>query len=246
MPPSPSPLRLLERALAPLRRLPGQCAVCRSWDRAAVCADCVARYAAPKPRCERCAIEVPVAAAVCGACLKAPPVTLRALAAVSYDHPWDGLIARFKFHDGLDLSAALAALLCGAWRRRGLAPPDLLLPVPLAARRLRERGYNQSWEIARRVARALGVAADSGLLLRSRDTPHQLDLPPDRRAANVRGAFAVEPRRAHRLAGRAVALVDDVLTTGATLDEAARALLRAGALSVEAWVVARTPRPGGA
>ena len=240
------PYRLLERACALAAGLPGQCAICRSWDRAALCGDCIRRHAVPRPRCALCAIEVPPQAAVCGACLKAPPAFAASLAAVAYEPPWDRLVARFKFHDGLDLSAALADRLLAAWRLGGRALPDLVLPVPLAAGRLRERGYNQAWEIARRVARGLRVPADARLLLRARDTAHQIDLPFARRAANVRGAFAVDLRRAHKLAGRRLALVDDVMTTGATLDEAARTLLRAGAAAVEAWVVARTPRPDGA
>lgn len=189
---------------------------------------------------------MPAGTDVCGACLKAPPAFDRAHAALAYDHPWDGLIARFKFRDALDLAGALAGRLLAALPAPGPGAPGLVLPVPLAASRLRERGYNQAWELARRVAWRRRLAADALLLVRRRETPHQTDLPPAARAANVRGAFGVDPRRAHLLAGRRVALVDDVMTTGATLDEAARALLRAGAASVEAWVVARTPRSGGA
>jgi predicted amidophosphoribosyltransferase len=94
------------------------------------------------------------------------------------------------------------------------------------------------------VARALHAEADAHLLLRVRDTPHQLALPPEQRAANVRGAFAVEPLRRSDLACRSVAVIDDVLTTGATFAEIARVLKQAGASRVEAWALARTPRPG--
>jgi ComF family protein len=121
------------------------------------------------------------------------------------------------------------------------ARPDWLLPVPLAAERLCERGYNQAWELARRVARRLPCACDARLLLRMKDTPHQLALPPERRAANVRGVFALEPRRRLEVQGRSVALVDDVMTTGATVAEIAATLLLAGARSVQVWVLARTP-----
>ncbi len=124
------------------------------------------------------------------------------------------------------------------------ARPDLVLPVPLAPARLRERGYNQAWELARRVARRLAVGADPQLLLRIRDTAHQLALPPAARAGNVRGAFAVEPRRRAEIAGRRIAVVDDVMTTGSTAAELAQVLKQAGAAAVEIWVVARTPRPG--
>ena len=116
--------------------------------------------------------------------------------------------------------------------------------MPLSAARLRERGYNQAWELARRVARSLDVAAEAQLLLRVRETAHQLDLPPAARSGNVRGAFAVEPRRRAEVAGRRVAIVDDVMTTGSTAAELADVLKQAGAAHVDVWVVARTPRPG--
>ena len=205
----PLPL-LLERALAPLAAVPSRCAVCRAWGDAALCADCVRCHAAPRPRCERCAIEVPAGVASCGACLKAPHAFGRAVAAVAYDAPWDGLIARFKFRDGLDLSgdAGRAPVRCRAARRAPSERRDLLLPVPLAAGRLRERGYNQAWELARRVARRLRRAGRRRLLLRTRETAHQIALPLDRRAANVRGAFGrraasgAPARRPPRGAGR--------------------------------------------
>jgi ComF family protein len=122
----------------------------------------------------------------------------------------------------------------------------LLVPTPSSAERLRERGYNQAWELARRLGPALGIATERDLLLRLRDTPHQLSLPAEQRSANVRGTFAVEPRRAAALQGRAVTIVDDVMTTGATAAEMARLLLAAGAVSVDVWVLARTPLPNGA
>ena len=238
----PSP-RLLDALAAPLRRLPSQCAVCHGWAQQRLCRTCVERFAAPRPRCIRCAIGVPAGVATCGACLRQAQPFERALAALDYDHPWDELVRRFKFDAALDLADALALRLLEAVQRSDAERPDWVLPVPLAAERLRERGYNQAWELARRVSRALGCASDPRLLLRMTDTPHQLSLPPERRAANVRGAFALEPRRRHELAGRSVALVDDVMTTGATAAEIARTLVQAGARSVQVWVLARTPRP---
>ena len=224
------------------RGWPTTCAVCRGWDVARLCRDCVARFAAPRPRCTRCAIELPGGAALCGACLREPPPFERAVAAVPYEHPWDGLVSALKFHAALELAPLLAERLAAAVEAAGAAHPDLLLPVPLGPARLRERGYNQAWEIARRVARRLKLGASARLLLRVRDTPQQLALPRARRAGNVRGAFMLEPRRAAELRGREVALVDDVLTTGATAAEAAAVLLRAGAARVQVWVVARTPK----
>jgi ComF family protein len=227
---------------APGGWLASPCAVCRSWDGSRLCRDCVARFAAPLPRCERCAIEVPAGIALCGACLRDPPSYDRTIAAVDYDHPWDALISAFKFHGALDLAAALAQRLVAAVEAAGGPRPDLLLPVPLGPVRLGERGYNQAWELARRAARALDCRGDARLLLRIKDTAQQLALPRARRAANVRGAFLVEPRRAGELRGRDVALVDDVLTTGATAAEIAGVLKQAGAARVQVWVVARTPK----
>jgi ComF family protein len=231
--------RLLSRAPA----LPTQCALCRGWERERVCAACRARFVEAVPRCVRCALRVPDGVTQCGACLAAPPPFDTTLAALDYGHPWDGLIGRFKFHAALDLGASLAQLLAEAWRASGRPRPDWLLPVPLSPQRLRERGYNQAWEIARRLAQMLAIRAEPRLLLRLKDTPHQLALPIEQRAANVHAAFAVEPARRAELRGRRVALVDDVMTTGATAAEIARVLRQAGASAVDVWVVARTPAP---
>jgi len=223
--------------------MPSLCAVCRGWDTARVCGRCVRRFSDAAPRCGRCALEVPPGVAVCGACVLAPPPFDAAFAGADYAHPWAALVTQFKFHGALDLADALAGRIQAARARDPSRRPELLLPVPLAVERLRERGFNQAWELARRLAQLVGGKADAGLLLRTRATPHQLALPLDRRAANVRGAFAVEPLRRAELRGRHVALIDDVMTSGATLGELARVLKQAGAARVEAWVVARTPRP---
>lgn len=224
---------------------PSLCAICRGWGRGRVCAACLGRFAAVVPRCRRCALPSPAAALVCGACQATPPPFDAALACVDYGAPWDQLIADFKFHDGLDLGAVFATAIADEAMRQDVDPATLLLPVPLGAARLRERGYNQAWQLARQIARRLRLAADPHLLLRVRETPHQLALPPEQRADNVRGAFAVEPRRRSEIAGRHVAVVDDVLTTASTVAEISRVLAQAGAASVQVWVFARTPRPGG-
>src|SRR2546425_4607606 len=223
--------------------LPSLCAVCRAWDRRRVCGSCLARFAAPQPRCRRCAAVVPPGTMQCGECLTAPPPFAHAIAAVDYGYPWDRLVAQLKFRDALDLGGVFAALLRGAVERSDAPRAELVLPVPLSRERLRERGFNQAWELARRTARALRMEAHASVLLRVKDTPHQLSLPRNRRAANVRGAFAVDARSARMLQGRSVAVVDDVMTTGTTFAEIARVLQRAGAREVHAWAVARTPRP---
>jgi ComF family protein len=226
-------------------RWPSLCAVCHGWGAGRVCADCASRFALVVPRCRRCALPLPAARAVCGACIAAPPDFDAAAARVDYGFPRDRLITAFKFHGALDLAPVLAEAIVEA-RRAATEPaelPGLIVPMPLSEGRLRERGYNQAWELARRVARRIDGHADAHLLLRLRDTPHQLALPPEARAGNVRGAFAVEPRRLAEARGHSIAVIDDVMTTGHTAAEIARVLKQAGATRVEVWVVARTPRP---
>ena len=228
----------------PLRApLPTLCAVCRGWSASRLCTDCLASHAAWRPRCRFCAIAVPAGASTCGACLHHAPPFAHALAAVDYAFPWSGLIAAFKFRAALDLAPALADLLADAARADSLPRPSLLLPVPLSAERLAERGMNQAWELARRVGRSLQIEARADVLRRLVDTPHLADLPRDQRAARIRGAFGIAPPNAALLRGRSAALVDDVMTSGATAAEAARVLLAAGASEVRVWVVARTPAP---
>jgi ComF family protein len=233
---------VLPAAAADPSRLIGQCAVCLGWCRGTFCADCLARHAAAVPRCRRCGLRTPAPVDGCGACGASPPPFVRTACAVDYGFPWDRLITRFKFGGEVDLAAALAGLLQRALPQEA-ATVGRIVPVPLAPRRLAERGYNQAWEIARRVARRLKVPADAGLLLRPADGVHQADLPLAQRRQAVRRAFVADPDRRRRLAGTHVALVDDVMTSGATAAAAAQALLDAGAASVQAWVVARTPAP---
>lgn len=173
-----------------------------------------------------------------------PPPFSSTLAAVSYAYPWARLINDFKFNGQFDLAEPLSRLLIRARSEGEHCKPELMLPVPLSLRRLRERGYNQSWELARRCAARLSCPADASLLLRIKDTVKQSDLPREKRAINVVGAFAVEPTRRPELRGRTVTLIDDVMTTNSTAAEATRTLLAAGAAAVHLWVVARTPSLG--
>jgi ComF family protein len=222
--------------------LPSQCAVCRDWQDARICSACVAAHARRVPRCLLCAIEVPVSVSVCGACVKEPPPFERCIAAVDHDHPWRALVAAMKFRASLDLIAPLGQRLLLAVNEACAPRVDLIIPTPLAEARLNERGYNQAWELARWLGARLALPARADLVGRWRDTPHQLGLDPAQRHANVRGAFAVEATKASALRGQRVAIVDDVMTTGATLTELARCLRDAGASSVQAWVLARTPK----
>jgi ComF family protein len=231
--------------------LPSPCAICAGWSSRRICPDCSTRFAAPVMRCHRCALPLPlplplpVPQAPCAACLQSSPVFDRAAAAFDYAFPWDRLIAEFKFRGGLEWSAPLAECLVRALGAEDLAV-DVITAVPLSPQRLRERGYNQSWEIARRVARQVHLPARGDVLLRWRDTPHQAQLDRRQRDANLRGAFMPASAAARQwLQGRRVALVDDVLTTGTTANEATRALREAGAACVHLWVLARTRRRDG-
>jgi ComF family protein len=189
---------------------------------------------------------MPVAVPRCGACAAQAIAYTRCIAGADYTMPWDRLITDFKFHQRTDLAVALSQLVLRAVRGACTdiaAPhwPALLVPVPLSRERLRERGYNQAWELTRRLGRALRTEATPRVLQRSRDTAHQIGMTRAERERNLRDAFWVEPARRSDLAGRHVALIDDVLTTGATAHAAALALTRAGAAAVDVWVVARTP-----
>ena len=204
------------------------------------------RYARPVPRCWTCAAHLPPALIgrrepKCGACLRTPPPLDRTIAALDYAFPWDGLLQRYKFHQAIDLRASLVDRLDQSVGVAEAEAPDWLLAVPLNAQRQRERGYNQSYELARALARRRALRCDGDLLLRVRETSRQTQLNAKDRAANVCGAFAVEPGRRKLLQGRHIVLVDDVMTSGATLYELARVLRQAGAANVQAWVVARTP-----
>ena len=158
-----------------------------------------------------------------------------------YGFPWDHLITDFKFNGRAELAPLLAHHLANAVRASALPLPQRVLPVPLSAARLAQRGYNQAWELARRVAAALQLPADATLLQRPLDTAHQAQLDRSERQRNLRTAFMADPRRRAQLQGQRVALVDDVMTTGATAREATTVLLRAGAAAVDIWVLARTP-----
>lgn len=237
---------LIEKVLL---RCAGQCSVCRAWSHQTICASCLNLYARPQPRCWTCAAKLPAELMgrprpQCGRCLHSAPPLDRSVAALDYRFPWDGLLQHFKYHQALELRESLLERLNTALNAAEVDAPDWLLPVPLSSARLRERGYNQSHELAKALARRRGLRCEPELLLRVRDHPRQAGLKLEDRAANVRGVFAVDPLRASKLRGSSVALLDDVMTSGATLFELAGVLLQAGVMSVQAWVIARTPEPG--
>lgn len=209
------------------------CVLCGAGaDGGLLCAPC--HYELPRhatPACPVCA--GPSDGHVCGNCLKQPPAYERCLAALRYAFPADRLVQALKYGQRL----ALAPLLADVLRETvHTAPrPDVLLPLPLHPDRARERGFNQTTELAKPLARALRLPLDTTSLARTRNTAPQASLPLDDRQRNVKGAFTC----AGSFAGKHVALLDDVMTSGATLNEAAKTLKRAGAAEVSLWIVAR-------
>jgi len=219
---------------------PGRCLACAEPGPPGrdLCVACFAALPWNRHACARCALPLPglVPGQLCGACLRRPPPVQATRAAFVYAAPLDRLLPRFKFHRDLAAGRLLSQLmvldLAGAER------PRALLAVPLHRARLRARGYDQALELARPLAHALQLPLLSGALRRVRATAPQSELDAARRKRNLRGAFCVAPDA--RLPAH-VALVDDVMTTGATLHAATVALKRAGVARVDAWVCARVP-----
>jgi predicted amidophosphoribosyltransferase len=241
------------------------CALCGAKSgQALLCTPCRDELPALGARCPRCAMPGR-SDGECGRCLRRPPYFDATHSAMRYAFPADRLVLSLKYGATLPIAALLADLLAAHLAEarplpepRGAEPRyphvarqprprsvphsgidagiDMVMPMPLHPRRLATRGFNPAVEIGRRVARTLALPFAHDLAQRVRDTPAQADLPLRSRRANVRGAFACSPR----LAGCSIAIVDDVMTSGATLDELARALKVAGACRVENWVVART------
>ena len=229
-------MQWLGSLLFPLRcRL---CGAAPSTD-VALCRACLDDLPWLEDSCCRCARPLPsgVDSPLCGACLKRAPVFDAATALLHYRAPADYLIQRLKFSGELALAPLLADLLAEKIAARTPPLPDFLIPVPLHRVRLQERGFNQAMELARRLGRRLAVPVEHRLCHRTRHTRPQSLTPTGLRRRNLRGAFSVTgelPATAH------VAIIDDVMTSGHTADELARALRRAGAVHVEVWIVARS------
>ncbi len=190
-----------------------------------------------QPQCPQCATPTPLGQ-TCGACLKRPPAFERTVAALGYAFPLDRLIPRLKYQGRLAIAPALGE--CLARVVEGTPAPDRLIAMPLHAKRVRERGFNHATEIAREVSKRLDLPLDTASCQRIRDTPPQMGLKHDARRRNLRGAFACTGN----VRGQRIALIDDVMTTGTSLDELAATLKRAGAREVTCWVAARTLPPG--
>lgn len=225
---------------------PPACALCGAPG-PALCSPCTSDATLePEAACRRCAVPLHATSIgrLCGRCLRRAPAFDRTIAGAVYAPPFDQLVRAFKYGAALAHAPLFAALIDRQIEAAGddnPIPIDVVVPVPLSRERMAARGFNQAIEIGRFVARRLDVPMQADAALRIHDTRAQASLPFDARRRNVRDAFAVADRMRSALVGRDVGVVDDVMTTGATLDALARALKGAGAKTVTGLVVARTP-----
>ena len=220
---------------------PPRCVLCGSpgFNDMDICEDCYHDLPWIESACTQCAIPLAKHSGdhlKCGQCLKKPPVFDHSVSLFSYEKETVTLIHQLKFQEKLAYSRLLGALLADAIDRSAAELPDCILPVPLYKKRLRQRGFNQSLELARPVARVLNMPVDVQSVIRVRDTHAQTGLDKKQRRKNIRGAFDVaRPLNAHH-----VAILDDVVTTTSTVNELARILKRAGVKRVDIWSIART------
>ena len=221
--------------------LPPRCLLCGGEGAQGrdLCAGCRADLPVNACCCARCALPLEHPAERCGICIKREPPFASAWAPFRYAHPLDLLEARFKFHRDLAAGRLLADLMIEAASQQLTGPlPECMLCVPLHHDRLRERGYNQALELAKPLAKALRIPLDVHTLIRVRSTSAQTGLDAKARRRNLHDAFAV---KADAKLPDHVAILDDVMTTGTTLRECTRVLLRAGVKRVDVWALARAP-----
>ena len=223
------------------------CLLCseRAEQRYPLCVACEQELPWLDEFCLRCALPLPMAGLLWAQCSRRPPAFDQVVAPWHYGFPLDTLISRFKHNSQWPLGRLLAEMLGLSLLHcyeEGLPRPDLLLPVPLARRRLRERGFNQAGMLGRWLSNALLIECDERLLLRTRETPAQQSLNARARRRNLRQAFALAS--AASIKGSHIAVVDDVLTTGATAQAIAQLLRQAGARRIDVYCLARTAKPG--
>lgn len=225
---------------------PSVCALCGRWPTAPVCEACW-DFACPNPpRCPRCASRAWVSGARCEDCWPEDSALDASWAAVDYAYPWSGLMARYKFRDEVAWASVFAQAM---WRPQGanhrLTGVDWLVPMPMTQQRLAERGYHPAWSLTQALLKTVPAALRPGAvvdgLVRLSHGEHQHELPRSQRLVNPSLACTAHPKHAQRWLGSHTMLIDDVCTTGASLQAAARALKQAGAAKVSAWVFARTP-----
>lgn len=225
--------------------LPCSCVLCSKTCKTLVCPDCHQQFFKDTTsRCDQCAIPISSAdnRQRCGDCLTSVPNFDHTIVVCNYAAPADQLILAYKFGHRLAIATLFAEMLRdAALKEHQQSLCELLCPVPLGGQRLVERGFNQSLEIAKPLSHHLGVALYPKLLRRSRETAQQSSLHPDDRHKNVRNAFTLDSAAIELIRGKHIGVVDDVMTTGTTLNEIAGLLKRFGAAKVSNYVFARTP-----
>ncbi len=239
-------MEIKENIVAALRRfvyllLPGTCIICRlpSKRQLDLCKRC--EHALPwlTKSCHRCALPLTgtTNTVLCGNCLQQPPFFDHCVALFHYQTPIDRLLNQLKFHHCLRNAHIIGTLLAKrikqAYHEQEL--PQVIIPVPLHRKRLRQRGYNQALELAKPIARQLHLPIDKWHCQRTHFTPAQTGLKATQRHKNIRDAFSI-----NKLQAKYIAIIDDVMTTGATVNELSRCLRQVGAERIDVWICART------
>jgi len=217
---------------------PPCCLLCRLEVeyRHGLCQGCWAKLPVNEIHCERCALPM-AHESLCGHCQRCPPVFDSVIAPLCYQDPIDQMLCALKYHQQLSFARTAAGLITDTVRESGEPRPDLLVGVPMTHRAVRKRGLNQAVFLARLIGRQLGIPAKSTLIKKLRETDRQSTLNASKRQRNLKGAFHCKGS----LEDKHIALVDDILTTGATANEISKVLKAAGANRVDIWVCARTP-----
>ncbi len=231
-------------------KIPCPCVLCHAASHYGICDSCTRHYLGnPAPRCHCCGHDIPEThttghSTLCGACLARHPAFDATIVATDYIPPFDFLIHQLKFAHQLTLAPLMGKLIDNAIVQQSSTDwkaPDILIAVPLGKARLIERGFNQSHEIAKTLARAMKLPLHTGLLYRNRETAKQSTISFNERKQNVHNAFTASDNAIAFIRGKHIGVVDDVMTTGHTLDEIARILKKAGARYITNFVFARTP-----
>ena len=217
---------------------PPCCLLCRLEVeyRHGLCQGCWAKLPVNEIHCECCALPM-AHESLCGHCQRCPPVFDSVIAPLRYQDPIDQMLCALKYHQQLSFARTAAGLITDTVRESGEPMPDLLIGVPMTHRAVRKRGLNQAVFLARLIGRQLGIPAKSTLIKKLRETDRQSTLNASKRQRNLKGAFHCKGS----LEDKHIALVDDILTTGATANEISKVLKAAGANRVDIWVCARTP-----
>lgn len=232
-----------------LKVLPCICEICARPSGNLLCEKCRLRLTHNDKCCVQCAEELPTKMASvsapqskrCGRCISNPPAFQQTFFAYDYNGPVAKLIQRFKFNEALILNQLLTDMVTSRLRAHDFPLPDALIPVPLHPARLKQRGFNQSYELAKSVGKALNIPVHQALLIRTRNTPNQSGLDRKTRENNVKGAFRFQASQDKTcLSGKHLAIIDDVITTGSTTREVAKVLKRSGVSRISVIAVAKT------